>query len=1836
MKLFLSIIIIFSLTLQSKITYKVIENSNSINITIDNIDELGTGDASIYEHLPINESEKGKLTLPLALEHSNIANAKGTNANLEFADYGKLQGVDITKFTISVIDYNLDSCAINIQLKESIGLATQRKIPNKLKNVLNKKHLAYQLSAKKRSKNELQSDFSSWMQNGKDYLKIGTNKVGITKISGNEVLPYLGSNRAINSIHFIKDGELYKYFYIRSSDNILSSDDEIYLLTQHQYGDSTYYDHQTDWKYFYMLYDEQRNSERLSSVSSLPPNQEKLVIQNLRFEEDREYSFGVEPWEIEATNYEGWFQKVIAPLNGEPETGDFYVDVILPESGNVQIRSFFAHLYFLEFNSSKHENLFNLDFSLNNELIENTGEYRIDPFSSFDNFYKDLYTYESSEHNLINGPNKLSITTYQTTEFDASRVGIDYYTVRQPGIPVAYNGNAQIEKITNGSSQIPVYNFNSNEIIAIDSANSTIQIANGLKADVFSGGITKNFVGLKINNERFYSDITENNSYLFYYLIFNKSTKNFKSGFTNNINEFIGDINGNISAIAINNGLDQSAINTINNQFNLNISSSDKAILYLTPDSENKSFTGSQSASGHYFYRSNQAENFYANIILQNNDSEIFISDSENFSDYRIEGNIKNKPDLTNYSDAEVLVIYHNEMQNFVDEWTEYRTSQGFKIRSVEVHDIYNEFSFGRVTPYAIKDYLYYAYKNWSEDLEYVYLIGDATWDPKKLMENSVSNNQIPVFGRPYSDMWYAMLDTSNQRRFDLSVTRLSAHKNEEAIAYLNKVKAFESMTPKEWFKDFLVLVGGYDNERASFLDWSNEMVEEIVQSPMNIDTLLYVKSSSDAIEVSSDNFVPNAINNGVMWTNFLGHGAFDAVDIGGWSTEKINNNFRTGILSTVSCNNGAFAEPSSHRSRNEDQLLVPEKGYVGVFGGTASGEVISNSLIMKRLFNYFIDTNITLRRPSDILYLSLDGLSPSYDTYALTYNFIGDPLLNIPLSESEDYLFLSETLEIQSNEGDEIINVDSDSTKIFIKPFNVGYHLSDPNIIAIHNYQDNYDTINVGNFENYWENGFNIYLNTKDKPGEHNIEFIIDPDNISRDDNFENNSFSFAFDVFDKNLIPFDPLNEWNLSSKKIIRFFNPYFSDHIDVEVEILDSFENIVFNNNNLNVDITNKTIDIDLNNIDLEDNRMYKIKYRSKLNNDWSNYNILEFFTTNSPENIVKYEIINNNSKYYNLEFNSDRVYFDTNYRTYEIESYNGIETPHAGANFFLDGQLAMEQYGFGFYIGTLNKYDVNAKPKIRHFNTDGWFYPAGEPAYFIDSLNFKLLDYLRDSISTDEYIFLATGGPIQRQFEIYCNNDYCSKDTLVTYLKNIGINDFTSDNVDGELGLAYFGGYQVPEFVQQQKITRKVLSEIEGTAPIYSVQGEISSQLIGPAISWKKLNLNYLGNPSGTITISDRNNKLIEEYALNEIIDLSDLDYEYLIFKINLKRQDEKDYVVINEFSVEFKPIPEIGLSFANISEQNELLRGDDYEVEINVNNYSLRTNSSSFNLNYIVNNSESNVLKEIDNISPNNSYNFKSTINTGSLFDNNNLSILLEDDYEDYFSFNNSINSQFKLNKDTIKPNILLKVDGNLANDGDFISKSSKLIVEFYDNSKLPIDNLNSFTLLRFNGFLNREEIEFENNFDHNETGGLKARITLPNDRIIIGDNRANLVHIVGSDAANNIDTLFLYLNVSELGRVFNLINYPNPFTSSTTIKFELIALEIDENTTAKIQIYDGFGNFIRELDSDLNIGINETTWDGKDSRGNSIPSGRYYYVIMIKSDTFFPETDAGISIKIK
>lgn len=111
---------------------------------------------------------------------------------------------------------------------------------------------------------------------------------------------------------------------------------------------------------------------------------------------------------------------------------------------------------------------------------------------------------------------------------------------------------------------------------------------------------------------------------------------------------------------------------------------------------------------------------------------------------------------------------------------------------------------------------------------------------------------------------------------------------------------------------------------------------------------------------------------------------------------------------------------------------------------------------------------------------------------------------------------------------------------------------------------------------------------------------------------------------------------------------------------------------------------------------------------------------------------------------------------------------------------------------------------------------------------------------------------------------------------------------------------------------------------------------------------------------------------------------------------------------------------------------------------------------------------------------------------------------------------------------------------------------------------------------------------------------------------------------ITGKDRSENTAGNIQYrvsFQVYNKPMISNMLNYPNPFTTSTAFVFTITGSEIPQNI--RIQILTITGKVVREITKDelgpLHIGrnITEFKWDGSDQYGQKLANGIYLYRVI-------------------
>lgn len=241
-----------------------------------------------------------------------------------------------------------------------------------------------------------------------------------------------------------------------------------------------------------------------------------------------------------------------------------------------------------------------------------------------------------------------------------------------------------------------------------------------------------------------------------------------------------------------------------------------------------------------------------------------------------------------------------------------------------------------------------------------------------------------------------------------------------------------------------------------------------------------------------------------------------------------------------------------------------------------------------------------------------------------------------------------------------------------------------------------------------------------------------------------------------------------------------------------------------------------------------------------------------------------------------------------------------------------------------------------------------------------------------------------------------------------------------------------------------------------------------------------------------------------------------------------------------------------------------------------------------------------------------------------------NGSLYIKDQPEQYH-FNNLLQLPFIVEGDDENPILDVTFDGRHILNGDIVSPNSEILITLKDdNPFLIMDNVTDTTL--FGIYLtdptgNMKRIPFVNGQGMTVMQWIPAESTHKRFKIIYPgaftmDGKYRLM-VQGSDKSGNLSGDLQYkidFEVINASSITHMMNYPNPFSTSTRFVFTVTGSEVPDDII--IQIMTVSGRVIREITEDqlgrIYIGRNVTeyAWDGRDEFGDQLANGVYLYTV--------------------
>jgi hypothetical protein len=422
-------------------------------------------------------------------------------------------------------------------------------------------------------------------------------------------------------------------------------------------------------------------------------------------------------------------------------------------------------------------------------------------------------------------------------------------------------------------------------------------------------------------------------------------------------------------------------------------------------------------------------------------------------------------------SDAEMIMIVPPLFKSKATEYATYKTSKGIKTEVVTSTQIYNEFNRGFKSPFAIKQFIKFAYENWSSEnkLKYILFVGDAKRDYRA---GNLSDVIIPTFqfiskenGIVTADPFYgylyhseeSTLDFNNNPIMDVYIGRIPAESIDEFDAYFQKLKEYDVALPQE--KSLFLGGNDYSNISSNKELQSSDRVfvsqiGNLNNNSDNVSNFTILKRASDdplnttttVLQESSQ--LQALFNTGLNYVTFLGHGA-GAV----WGDRNIflqedaarlQNKSRYPIVSSYTCFIGAF---DGGRTLGEELLLQRNKGAIGVLGSAGVSLLYNqytfgtsvNEFVFQNRFTYGEALSLGKHRyfQRGLNYVKRNSVVPTpahsehKNLLLMEFNYMGDPSIRLKQPEKLTPVIASQTIQSNQTISFSLPNVTQDTYNI-------------------------------------------------------------------------------------------------------------------------------------------------------------------------------------------------------------------------------------------------------------------------------------------------------------------------------------------------------------------------------------------------------------------------------------------------------------------------------------------------------------------------------------------------------------------------------------------------------------------------------------------------------------------------------------------------------------------------------------------------------------------------------------------------------------------------------------
>ena len=386
-------------------------------------------------------------------------------------------------------------------------------------------------------------------------------------------------------------------------------------------------------------------------------------------------------------------------------------------------------------------------------------------------------------------------------------------------------------------------------------------------------------------------------------------------------------------------------------------------------------------------------------------------------------GKVENQ-NLHQIQRADMIIVYADKFAEQAERLAEHRRSHNeFAVVTVDVSEIWEEYSAGKVDPSAIRNFFKMVYER-DPAFRYAILMGDGSFDYQNIRNLPNPGNYIPVYETVESldpilsyptDDYYGLLDSDEGQEdnqilkgdLDIALGRFPVNTTAEAAGMVDKIIAYETSPDRfgPWRTE--VLFAADDGNGTLHVSDSNGIANEVQaaapylhQNKVFFDAYKQISTPGGERYPEASEAIRNGVQRGQLVTCYLGHGGPK-----GWAQERVlqvddiqswDNKDNMTVMITATCSFAGYDDPGLI-SAGEHAILNPNGGVVALLTTVRSVYTSSNRALTSLTWKNLFDNLVSDRTIGEALNLSKNAEGPdSRLENSRKYIILGDPALQL------------------------------------------------------------------------------------------------------------------------------------------------------------------------------------------------------------------------------------------------------------------------------------------------------------------------------------------------------------------------------------------------------------------------------------------------------------------------------------------------------------------------------------------------------------------------------------------------------------------------------------------------------------------------------------------------------------------------------------------------------------------------------------------------------------------------------------------------------------------------